>query len=143
MREGWRRASGRARATFALAAVVAAAVLGVGAALAHVGGFLDQTATRGFGGISNVDHAGVPPGQWTFDVVAMDGRVRDLTLAIKLPCVGGTLYYYNQIKKPTLDTVVTTPVIDADGDPTTDDDYCSQVAFPGAGNSITVRVSHP
>jgi hypothetical protein len=134
--------SSRRKATFALAAIAAAAVLGVGAALAHTGDDAVQTATRGFKGISNVDHSNVPAGTWMFEVVAMDGKVMDLTLAIKSNCIGGEFYFNKQIKKPTLGTQVTTPKITAN--PNADGgNLCSQVAFPGAGNSITVRVTHP
>jgi hypothetical protein len=134
-----RSSSGR-KAAFSLAAVAAGAVLGVGAALAHTGDDANQTATRGLKGISNLDHGPVPAGEWTFKVVAMEGKVMDLTLAIKSDCIGGTFYFYEQIKKPTLGTEVkTTPVPEAALEP----NLCSQVGFPGAGKSITVRVSHP
>lgn len=139
MRKVSSRSSRRRRATFVLGAIAAAAALGAGAALAHDEvGSVDQTAKRGFKGISNVDHGARPAGLWTFTVVEMDGKVMDLTLAIKSECVGGTgtFEFYEQIKKPELNLEVTTvelPLVSV----------CSQVAFPGAGKSITVRVTHP
>jgi len=126
----------------AIVALTAAAVLAAGAALAHTGDDAFQKAKRGFKGISNVDHGAVPAGPWTFEVVDMDGKVMDLTLAIKSNCIGGEFYFNAQIKKPTLDTEVTTAEITAN--PNADGgNLCSQVAFPGAGKSITVKVSHP
>lgn len=127
--------SNRTGAICALA--VAATAIGVGTALAHEGGSLQQGAPTP--GSSIVNHQGVTDGVWTFTVQSLAGTVKNLAYIVKSPGCPGTTYLEHRIRRPTVGQTLPTTI---EGPSGTSADYCSNIVFQGNG-SVTVRVTHP